>query len=233
MTAEFIFRASPNLYFCRMPNDESLLMELHFLPNIRYMTQFLLYPTVILEGCENYVKGSYRNRCYIAAANGPLLLSVPLRKGKNEQQPIREVRIANDTGWQRQHWISLQSAYGNTPFFDHYADELKPFFEETYPFLFDLNKALLQWLLQKLHLESSLSLTSQYEHHPRPPLTDLRNHIHPKKHRRTEDSRFQPAYYPQAFEDRHGFLPNLSILDLIFCMGPEGRNVLEESVIDG
>lgn len=214
-----------------MQASEAALLELHYLPCIQYFSKLVHYPTVYIEQWENYQKGSYRNRCRIAGANGVLRLSIPLQQGKNEQQNIREVRIAYREPWQSQHWASIRSAYGNAPFFEFYADEIQPFYRQPYEYLFDFSWALLEKMMELLRIECSLKLTRQYETVPSGPVKGLRNAIHPKAHRRQPDPHFEPIAYPQVFMERHGFLPNLSILDLLFCTGPEAATLLEGSFI--
>jgi WbqC-like protein family len=206
-----------------------LLIELHYLPCIQYFAKLAQHSDVYLEQKEHYSKGSYRNRCYIAGANSVQLLSIPLVKGKNEQQPIRDTRIAYDMPWQIQHWRSIQSAYGNSPYFEHYEDGLAPFYRKKYHFLFDFNYDLLLWLTTKLQLGISFRLTKEYQTTPVADTDDWRNGIHPKPQRQRVDPVFKAAYYPQPFEDRHGFLSNLSILDLIFCTGPQAGMIINNS----
>ncbi len=213
-----------------MPLQRSILIESQYLPPIQFFSKLIQYPTVFIEQQEHYKKGSYRNRCEIATANGVLALSIPLQKGKNEQQPIRAVRIAYHEPWQRLHWESIRSAYGKAPFFEFYVDALKPFFHEPHEFLFDFNGALLQLLLQLLPLHPNLELTPRYEKQPPPEVLDFRDALSPKAHRKREDPDFQPQRYAQVFEEKHGFLPNLSILDLLFCTGPEAISFLQLSI---
>jgi WbqC-like protein family len=205
----------------------SLLIELHYLPCVQYFAKLVQHEDTWIEQKEHYSKGSYRNRCYIAGANGVQLLSIPLVKGKNEQQPIRDTRIAYDMPWQIQHWRTIQSAYGNSPYFEYYEDGLAAFYRKKYDFLFDFNYDLLLWLTAKLQLELSIRLTEAYQNVAEPGIEDWRNGIHPKPQRQRVDPVFKPAYYPQPFEERHGFLSNLSILDLIFCTGPQAGMILE------
>ncbi len=215
-----------------MPGQETALMELHYLPNVRYFSKLAHYPLVYIEQHEHYQKGSFRNRCYIAGANGPLRLSVPLVQGKNERQPIRDVRIAYREHWQQQHWQSIRSAYGSAPFFEYYAEYLRPFFETRYDFLFDLSWALLQALAELIPVEGNLLLTESYHGKPPEGWAWLRDTIHPKPQREKPDPLFLPLPYPQVFEEKHGFLPNLSILDLLFCTGPQSAVLLEQSFIE-
>lgn len=199
-----------------------ILLETQYLPPIQYFTKLASGEPVYIEQWEHYQKGTYRNRCHIAAANGLTRLTIPLIKGKNEQQAIREVRIAYFEPWQRQHWQSIRSAYGNSPFFEFYADALQPFYEKPFPFLFDFNLELLQTLLKLLRMDVKLQLTDAYVEVVPPDWTDLRNAIHPKPHLQKPDPHFTPKPYHQVFEDRYAFLPNLSMLDGLFCLGKSG-----------
>lgn len=200
-----------------------VLTELHYLAPIPWFVELVRADVLVLEQCENYRKGSYRNRCHILAANGMARLSIPLEQGKNQQQNIREVRIAYYEAWQRQHWHSIKSAYGNAPFFEHYADLLRPFYERPYPFLFDFNLELLHSLLHWLHIHTPLQYSTQYfktEELP-PAYCDKRNALRPGQ------AYDRPTLaYNQVFEDRFGFVAQLSILDALFCLGPKGTHQL-------
>ncbi len=211
---------------------QPVLLELQYLPPVQYFTKLVDCPALWIEQCEHYQKGSYRNRCHIAGPNGLHRLSIPLVKGKNEQLPIREVRIAHAQPWPKRHWQSIRTAYGNSPFFFHYADQLRPLFEKKFDFLFDFNLALLRKLLALMELDVPLQLTAEY-HAPAPAgVCDWRGGIFPKKHRQKEDPAFRPSPYPQVFAEKHGFLPNLSILDLLFCTGPQASMILAASIFD-
>lgn len=199
------------------------LLELQYLPPVQYLHKFTQYH-IVIEAQENYKKGSYRNRCMIASANGPLRLSVPLLKGKHQQSPIREVEVDNRRDWQRIHWQSIRSAYGRAPFFEFYADAFHDLYQQSFQYLWDWNWALLQELLQALQLPLP-SFTEEYAKVLPPGTLDFRDRISPKKDY-VLDHTFRPQPYPQVFEDRHEFLPNLSALDLLFCAGPEARRYL-------
>ena len=216
-----------------IPKMDTILLELQYLPCIQYGSKFFQYPQVILEQHENYLKGSYRNRCHIAGPNGLQRLSIPLAKGKNEQQAIREVRIAYHEAWQASHWNSIRTAYGNAPFFDFYADELSPFYQKNYTFLFDFNYELLQMLLEHIAPSSTLQLSTSYQNTSLKEVQDARNSIFPKKHRQKEDVDFKIVEYDQVFQEKNGFIPNLSILDLLFCCGPQASLILESSITVG
>jgi len=222
-----------------MNSTNSILIELHYLPSVQYFSKLFHYEKVVLEGHENYSKGTYRNRCHIAAANGVQRLSIPLKKGKNRQQNIREVEISYDEHWQSEHWHSIKSAYGNSPYFEFYVDELQPFFKQKETFLWDWNMGLLQKMVELLQVDCALELSEKYvttkevEESPTASLRqlDLRNSIQPKISRHKEDPNFEPARYGQVFMEKHGFLGNLSTLDLLFCVGPGGSEVLRRSIL--
>lgn len=201
---------------------QSALIELHYLPCVAYFSLLSRYQEVHIEQQEHYQKRSYRNRTHIAGANGLLRLSIPLSKGKNEQMPIEEVTISYEENWQHQHWESIRSAYRNAPFFDFYAEELAPFYQEEYTYLFEFNKAILETLLNLLQLPTQLHYTQSFQKQTQTHLDDFRNQITPKN-----KTSFNLSPYPQVFTEKHGFLPNLSILDLIFCTGPQTVLLLE------
>lgn len=223
----------------QLPN--TILIELQYLPPVQFFSKFLLHEVVRIEQYEHYQKRSYRNRCHIAGPNGRLRLSIPLASGKNEQQPITEVNIAHHPvraerkmggeAWQRQHWHSIRTAYGNAPFFEFYADTLKPFFQRSYDFLFDFNRELLLKLLEIIDLPAQLEWSESFEPIPPPGVLDFRDAIRPKKREAMPDPHFQPAPYRQVFEEKNGFLPNLSILDLLFCSGPQTPLILKDCLV--
>lgn len=207
--------------------EKTILLELHYLPSIQYVSKLLQYPNVILEQYENYSKGSYRNRCHLASSAGLLRLSLPLAGGKNQQQPIREVKLKYDESWQNQHWTAIKSAYGKSPFFEHYEHRFLPIFQKKYEYLWDWNWDLLQVILDIISLENNIELTERFEKESAGEILNFRNKISPKENKKIEDPEFKQAKYVQVFEAENGFLPNLSILDLIFCIGPEAIIFLE------
>lgn len=215
-----------------MSDPDAILLELQYLPPIQYMSKLAHHATVFIEAQEHYLKASYRNRAHIAGANGILRLSVPLVSGKNAQKPIREVQIAYDEPWQKHHWESIQSAYGSAPFFLHYADALQPFFERHHEFLFDWNWEILKTICQLIGLQPNVKFTSEFQIETNEATLDFRNAISPKPRKQQPDPHFQPVWYAQVFEEKHGFLPNLSILDLLFCAGPETLAILQTSFVE-
>ncbi len=202
-----------------MLSKYGVLLEIQYLPSVQFFSLWKRMGLLMIEQHEHYSKGSFRNRTHIAAANGVTRLSIPLKKGKNEQQPIRETQIAWFEPWAKKHWQAIQSAYGNAPFFEFYQDELHPFFEKKYTYLFDWNLDLMLKLKALLGLEGELIFSQTYSKEPPTEILDRRNCISPKAKKR--ETEFRQVEYPQVFLEKHGFLPNLSILDLLFCTGPE------------
>lgn len=198
-----------------------------YLAPVQYYTKLLRYDTIRLEACENFPKQTYRNRCVIAAANGPLTLSVPVEKSETLKCLTRDIRVSDHGNWRHLHWNALVSAYNMSPFFEYYADDFAPFFERKYDFLIDFNEALQQLVCQLLDIEARVILTDHYE--PEVP-NDFREAIRPKH--TIEDPTFRPEPYYQVFQEKFGFLPNLSIVDLLFNMGPEGLLTLRRSIVE-
>jgi hypothetical protein len=197
-----------------------------YLGPVQYYCKLLRYAAAVcIETAENYPKQTYRNRCLIAGTNGPLCLSVPVEKGEALKCPTRDVRISAHSAWQRLHWNAMVSAYGASPFFEYYAGDLAPFYgKKKFAFLLDLNEPLRERLCELLDLHPSVSYTTAYAHGP---AKDFRETIRPR--RPGNDPDFCPQPYYQVFGERTGFLANLSVVDLLFNMGPEAILVLRSS----
>jgi hypothetical protein len=195
---------------------------------INYYALLVGQKEIVLEQHDNYSKQSYRNRCMIMGANGVISLSIPVIKWHGTKTYLKDVRIDYDSHWNRIHWKSLEAAYASSPFFEYFADELSPFYEKKFEYLIDLNLDLLDHTLHHLGLEIPLSCSEQFTG-----ITsdrDPRHYIHPKKNQAVADPGFQPEAYHQVFSDRLGFRSNLSILDLMFNVGPEALSYLQRSL---
>lgn len=193
-----------------------------YLAPVEYYSALAKADTGFLEHCEFYEKQSYRNRCNIAGANGQLALTIPVEKSKGARMLTRDVRISEHSDWQLQHWRSIESAYNSTPFFEYYKDDLLPFYEQDWTFLWDFNIEIQAKMLELLDLQVDIQLTKEYKVDFDENVLDARNSIHPKKE---TDTGSLKNYY-QVFEQRFGFIPNLSIIDLLFNMGNESILVL-------
>jgi hypothetical protein len=195
-----------------------------YLAPVQYYAKLYRYGSAAIEACEHYPKQTYRNRCIIAGANGPLTLSVPVAQSPNPKTLTRDIRISGHGNWQRLHRQALLSAYNMSPFFEYYADDFMPLYEKNFTFLIDFNDSLCRLACALLDLQPAIRLTTTYN--PSPP-NDFRNAISPRHPQ--PDIHFRPAPYYQIFASRLGFLPNLSIVDLLFNVGPEGLIVLRDS----
>jgi len=182
--------------------------------------------SIVFENEDNYQKQTYRNRTNIYGANGTLLLSIPIKHNKGEaHQLYKEVRIENNFEWQILHRRSIETAYRTSPFFEYYEDEFVHLFEKKREFLLDFNYECMQVVYDCLQLETPFSKTDEYIKNPEN-INDLRILINAKKQKNnTFDS------YIQVFAEKYGFLPNLSILDLLFNEGTNALTYLENQVI--
>ena len=201
----------------------ALLQTTYFGP-IQWYQKLYRYDQTLIEQYDSYQKQTYRNRCVIATANGLQTLTVPVEHSVNSQElsanspKVKDLRISDHNQWRRIHWNTLQSAYSESPFFDYYADDIRPFFEKRYEFLIDFNEAIRQTVCDLLDIHPNVSYTSDFSLQPSS-IDDYREVINAKHPQ--ADADFQPRRYWQVFEDRHGFQANLSILDLLFNMGNE------------
>lgn len=204
-----------------------VLLSTAYLAPVQYYGYLYAAPQVWEERHEHYVKQSYRNRCVIATEAGAMPLTIPVEHLSGERRPIRDLRLSTHGRWQAVHWNALQSAYESSPYFEYYADDFRPLYERNFDFLVDFNAALQSVVLSLLDLSPRILLTEAYGEAPEG-VDDLRLAIRPKNP--LPDDRFSPAEYYQVFRHRTGFLPNLSIVDLLFNMGPETRIVLRDSM---
>ncbi|MFA8435158.1 MAG: WbqC family protein [Marinifilaceae bacterium] len=212
-----------------MENKSILLSTAYFAP-IQYYCKLVQYQDVLIEKFENYSKQSYRNRCNIYGANGLLSLSVPIEKASKKKILTKDVRITYDTNWQKLHWKGIESAYKSSPYYEYYIDDIQRFFHKKWDYLLDFNMEIQEELLNILEITPNLSLSEDYIESLPEGMLDLRDGIHPKKSKNMDDPHFDAEAYTQVFSDRHGFLPNLSILDAIFNLGPEAISYLEGCV---
>ena len=274
--------------------DKTILLSSTYFGPVQWYQKLNRHRCVI-EQHDNFVKQTYRNRCVIASANGPQTLTVPTERYDGLKCPMRDIRISDHGNWRHLHWQALVSAYGETPFFEYYADDLRPYFEERrWTYLLDFNLDIMHTLCSLLDVRPTLSLSDHYITTDAPTAVhaatttahaaatattggsdsmgeeaelnagrnlfeeakgagskaesklfeeakgagimggeagsmggeagsnfiDLRDAIRPK--RPLPDSEFDPRPYYQVRAARHGFLPNLSVLDLLFNEGPEG-----------
>ncbi|WP_041633176.1 WbqC family protein [Maribacter sp. HTCC2170] len=190
-----------------------------------YFPNIMIFATIvqndaIWEAQDNYQKQTYRNRCYVSTDQGKQILSIPIKHvgGTQGRQKYKDVQIENDYKWQRQHWRTLQTAYRTSPFFEYYEDEIAPIFENEFKFLFDLNLKTIEVISDCLQIEMAQDQTETYKVDLQSTILDARSLVSCKK-----EHPFKQEAYVQVFGDRHGFIQNVSVLDLLFN---EGTNTL-------
>jgi len=202
--------------------QKGILLPTFYLGPIEYFNWVNSQPTAIkLEKFEHFPKQTYRNRARIHSPNGILDLIIPVKKGANNHSLIKDVRISYDADWQRLHWRSFQAAYRSSSFFEFYEDDFAPFYHQKTVFLYDFNCQLLELCLALLKINGKFENTSEYIKQP-DDYIDLRNAIHPKK----EVNYASSKEYFQVFSQKNGFIPNLSIVDLLFNQGPQSKQFL-------
>jgi hypothetical protein len=204
-----------------------ILLSSAYLAPVQYYTKLLQCKgNAYIEAYDSYTKQTYRNRCVIVDANGPLALTIPTEKTAEGKCLMRDIRISDHGNWRHRHWNALEAAYRHTPFFLYYEDDFRPFYEQKIESLYDFNMGLTRLVCQLIGIDTPLLPTTEYE--GASCLTDLRECIHPKQAWEA-DKEFAPKEYYQVFKDKHEFIANMSIVDLLFNMGPESILILNES----
>ena len=203
------------------------LIELQYLPCLEFFTFIYQLDQLIIECNENFVKQTFRNRTNILNANGETSLTIPVLKS-NSKILIRKIEIDNSQNWMKSHWRSIQSSYGKAPYFEYYSEEFRNIFSKKEKYLFDFNWHLLTLCLKNLQINKVIIFTKSYEKAPESSILDIRSIIHPKVEYSTR-SYYQPIPYIQLFGNK--FVPNLSIIDLLFCEGPNASNIIAQSAV--
>jgi len=200
--------------------SDNLLVTSAYLPPVSYFSLISAYSSVIVEKEENYIKQTYRNRCYIMSANGITFLTVPVLMGSFHKTSVKDIRIDYSRRWQQVHLGALESSYRSSPFFLYYYDEIRKIVLSNYAFLLDLNQNLLDFMISTIGIKAKLSYSESFEP-VKNELNDYRYKIIPKKN---DTGTYRQ--YVQVFSSRFGFVPGLSIVDLLFNMGPDSREYL-------
>jgi hypothetical protein len=205
-----------------MKESSAILISTAYLAPVEYFARIIHTDDVYIEKEEHYIKQTYRNRCLICTANGIQPLIIPVIKVNGNRTKIKDMEISCAEKWQLNHWRAITSAYSNSPYFLYYKDELEPFFFNKYKYLLDFNTKLLTTVMEILDFDFEMHFTKSYSGNAENGITDLRNEISPKRKTLIQ---FYP--YTQVFSAKFGFLPNLSIVDLIFNLGPESMKYLQ------
>lgn len=195
---------------------QAILSSTFFGP-IQWYQKLARYNSVLIERHDSYRKQTYRNRCVIATASGTQTLTVPVEKDQDTRSP----RISDHGNWRHLHWHALMTAYGDSPFFSYYADDIRPFFDSAQGSLYDLNMEICMKICGLIDIHPNISVTDTFipDYTGVQGVKDFRDAINPKHP--LPDDEFTPRPYWQVFRQRNGFISNLSILDLLFNMGPE------------
>jgi hypothetical protein len=229
----------------------NLIVEFQYFPSVILFKILNKNSNILFEQYEFYQKMSFRNRCQIAGADGIIQLSIPLEQGRDQKTIMKDVRIADRQDWQAQHWKTILSCYSRSPWFEFYRDELAKLYREPFTFLMDWDLACFEWSARTLDLPLNISLTDAWQkNYEKNEWLDWRNKLLPNAVRKLSDvpnaaaeplitpvtickdltpgpaSPEPTARYHQVYEERTGFLPGLSILDLLFCEGKNARSIL-------
>ena len=202
------------------------LLSIAFLPPIEYFVVLAKYSVIELEACENYQKQSYRNRCKIYAADGPRALNVPVvHENGTFKLPITQIKVDYSTPWMTRAKRAIDAAYYSSAYFEYYRDSLYSILDSKPETLFSLDLELTRYLAQKCGIKTDIRLTGDFL--PGAPGEDFREVIHPKRPNTIlEDNNLKKPYF-QVFSGKYGFLPNLSVIDLLFNEGPDSISYLK------
>jgi hypothetical protein len=193
-----------------------IVIESQYLPGILYFSLLESADEIIIDQNENYVRQTYRNRAEILGSNGVINLAVPVERGRSKQL-IKETTVDNTSNWQKVHWRGIRSAYGKSPFFEYYADQLAPTYEKRYQYLVDINHDLMSCLVKMTGLDVQWSYSEGYIDAESIEIQDYRSAINPKN-RGEYRGKLSTQVYPQVFGSK--FVQGMSLIDLLCCEGP-------------
>lgn len=199
-----------------------VLLSTAYFPSVSYFALIKKYP-VIIEKYETFPKQTYRNRCKIYTDKGTMRLTVPVKKPNGNKSKTNEILIYNDEKWFLNHWKAIKSAYESSPYFLYYKDDLKDIFSPRFKLLLELNTVIINKVTEILDIKTNITYTNNFEKNP-DNIIDMRNYFHPKN----SIEAIEFPEYDQVFSDRHGFIQDLSILDLLFNLGPEANKYLSD-----
>lgn len=199
----------------------NILLHPTYFPSISHFVAMVKADSITFEMEDNFQKQTNRNRMYIYSPNGIQMLNIPIKHNKEGHQKFKEVRIENDFDWRKNHFKSLEAAYRTSPFFEYFEDDFRSLFEKKHEFMMDLNFQTIELVSDCLGVKFEIEKTTEYFHEVEG-LTDFRHLTNGKK----DTLLFEP--YTQVFDDKHGFINNLSILDLLFNEGRYAVDYLKQ-----
>lgn len=205
---------------------KTVLIEPHYLGSIEYFTLLRNCDKVVFEIHDNFLKQTYRNRSYILGSNRVVSLNVQLNY--TNRTPFKDVKVDYSHRWVKDHWGALYSSYGKAPFFEFFADDFKKIWDQKHEFLLDLDMKFLTLCFKLLRLNIEIDFTTSFQKDPEIEADDFRNMIRPKIEF-IDRNIYRPSAYSQLFGN--SFAPNLSIIDLIMCVGPQADGVLSSSYV--
>ncbi|MEL6255217.1 MAG: WbqC family protein [Bacteroidota bacterium] len=202
-----------------------IVLPAAYFPPIPWFGAILEEKEALIEIFQHYRKQQYTSRMFIRSANRTLALSIPVAR-RGRKMPIKDKKISYQEDWQKQHWISLQSAYRNSPYFLYYEDELKNLYQKKPAYLLEFQEYCLNFLIEKLSISTKFSYTSEYQEESFYDEKDFRREF--GTHPTDGPDWYKARRYPQVFE---GFVPGLSALDVLFNEGPESKRIIKEGMI--
>ena len=205
-----------------------ILLSTAYLPNIQYFRAITNNSEVEIEQWESFAKQTYRNRCEILAESGRMSLTIPVCKACSKQY-TKDIQISYSENWQAKHWHAIVSAYNSAPFFMYFRDDIEPFFHEKTKFLLDFNIKIYDTIANIIGVDTKMTLSDDYRRidHSLEDCCDLRDIINPKVTQNPNQYFYSVNPYPQVFDSKHSFIPNLSIIDALFNLGTETIDILK------
>lgn len=204
-------------------DNMNILIHPTYFPSISHFAAIVQSENITFEVEDNFQKQTNRNRAYIYSPNGIQLLNIPVKHSKESHQKTKDIKIETDFDWQKQHFKSLEAGYRSSPFFEFFEDDIRPIFEKKYTFLLDLNFEVFTILSKCFRLKLDYTTTTEYFHEVNTnTITDFRGLVNGKKDLSVFES------YTQVFDDKHGFINNLSVLDLLFNEGKYAMDYLKK-----
>lgn len=205
---------------------QKLLIENQYLGPLRYYATLIAFDIVVIEAKEHFTKRTYRNRCHLAGPNGVQVLSIPLEKDK-KRIAIDEVKIVYDQDWKKNHWHTIVSIYNRSPFFEYYKEDFEIIYQKQHVLLFDFLNDLNELIFEILEIKPAIEFSTEYC--KMGSFIDKRLHILPNEALSISDEHYSEINYYQVFQEKNAFKPEMSILDLIFCEGPNASYLLKSS----